>query len=311
MNFNVPILLLIYNRQETTIQVLNKLQELKPKALYIAADGGKSSEDKLTCEKLQHLVLQTIDWDCNVNTNFQSTNLGSGKHISNALNWFFSQVEEGIILEDDCVPNIDFFKFCSVNLKRYKDDNSVSAICGSNLQYQKQKHHFFSKYFHGWGWATWKRFWELYDFDIINKTNLERDILRHYDFTNQEIDYWNEQFKLLKNGKVDAWDFQFQLTCWLSNTKNLIPSVNLVTNIGFNEKATHTKQNNLWFANKINCDLGEKTNLPPKSKEINFHLDRKTFERVYFNPIKFQASLNLTTRDKFYLFRKEFISLFR
>lgn len=132
--FDTPILFLIFNRIETTQKVFLKIKELKPKYLYIAADGPRISkpEEKDSCQKVRNYILEQIDWNCNIKTLFREKNLGCGKAVSEAINWFFNNVEEGIILEDDCLPNNSFFYFCEKMLNFYKTENKIFMISGFN-----------------------------------------------------------------------------------------------------------------------------------------------------------------------------------
>jgi hypothetical protein len=172
---NVPVLLIIFNRLDTTRKVLNSLKEVKPKFLFIAADGPRLNiiGESERCEKVRNWVLENVDWDCEVKTLFRKHNLGCGYGPANAISWFFDNVKEGIILEDDCVPDTTFFEYCSILLEKYRDDNRISIISGTNIDKQKyfspkSESYFFSVFPLTWGWATWKRNWDNFDFQIKN-----------------------------------------------------------------------------------------------------------------------------------------------
>jgi threonyl-tRNA synthetase len=169
--FNTPILFLVFKRPDTTERVFEQIRSIRPAFLYLAADGPRNdkSGEKETCKKVREIVLSNIDWECEVNTLFRDENLGCGKAVSQAITWFFEHEEEGIILEDDCLPDASFFQYCAELLKKYRTEEKVMTISGSNLLGYPWKVNGQS-YFWGqggiWGWATWKRAWSLYDFKM-------------------------------------------------------------------------------------------------------------------------------------------------
>jgi len=239
--FNTPILFLIFNRPECTTQTFDAIRKVKPKELYIAADGpreGKTGEKEL-CEKTKDVV-KNIDWDCEVKTLFREKNLGCGLAVSGAITWFFENVDRGIILEDDCVPNESFFNFCQELLEKYKSDEQIMHISGTNLQLSEvtDASYFFTYACYMWGWATWRRAWMKYDFQV-------KDYSKKWDFNGFVTDkfekkYWHKLFDKVKRGKIDTWDYQWFYACWKNNGLSIMPSVNLVKNIGFGYTGTHT-----------------------------------------------------------------------
>lgn len=241
-----PILLIIFNRPETTIEVFNSIKLSKPTKLYIAADGPRSSvvSDKLLCEKTREIVNQ-IDWNCNVRTLFRESNLGCKIAVSEAISWFFENETEGIILEDDVVPISSFFPFCDELLEKYRYANNIGSITGNNLiseYFNPKESYFFSHYANIWGWATWKRVWDNYDVDLRNwKTDKTSGVIDMFsDNTPFFSAYWKDQIDAIYSGKMDTWDFQFFLTCWKLNALCIVPKNNLIQNIGFGKLATHT-----------------------------------------------------------------------
>ena len=134
MSFDVPVLLITWRRPETTRQVLCALRQVSPSVVYVASDGPRNQIEATNVNATRELIDHEIDWPCKVSRLFSETNQGCEKGVSEAINWFFSSVEEGIILEDDCVPHIDFFDFCRNLLKRYKDDQRIWCISGNNFQ---------------------------------------------------------------------------------------------------------------------------------------------------------------------------------
>jgi hypothetical protein len=244
--FNTPILFLIFNRPDTTAIVFDKIKQQKPSRLYIAADGAREGKEgeKQKCEAARQIVLEGIDWDCQVKTLFREENLGCGSAVSQAISWFFEHVEQGIILEDDCLPDESFFKFCELLLDKYAGTKEVMSISGTNLlpngwKAEKQSYLFA----HGgiWGWATWKRAWSLYDYNMpawgskTNRDKIKKAIKNHNWFS-----YYRGLFEAGHQKTLNTWDVQW-FHCILNNGGvAIIPSINLVRNIGFGPGATNT-----------------------------------------------------------------------
>ena len=250
MAFDVPILFLVFNRPETTKKVFQRIKEIQPAKLFVAADGprtGKEGEEE-KCETVRRLILDGIDWPCKVETLFRFHNLGCGNAVSSAITWFFDNVEEGIILEDDTLPDPSFFSFCETLLEKYRHDNKVKLISGNNFQNGKWRgdgSYYFSAYSHIWGWASWRRVWNEYDFTLneISMEGLER-YMQHYFNAREVSDYWKKIFHELKNGLINTWDYQLLFSIWKRRGLSVLPNVNLVSNIGFGESSTHTKNAN-------------------------------------------------------------------
>lgn len=243
---DTPILLLIFNRKEPVKQVLHVLRQVKPSRLYVAADGPRASKQNESelCESVRRYVLQSIDWPCEVTTHFQDQNLGCGKHVSQAITWFFQQVEEGIILEDDCIPHPDFFSYCTILLAQYRYHLNIFTIGANNFQSKPvgDGSYYFSTYGHIWGWATWRRAWRHYQYDLKQYDSASmRKALRHFFPSMQEFDYWWRLFLMMRETPVDTWDYQWSFCQWYRKGLSIMPNVNLVSNIGYGEDATHTK----------------------------------------------------------------------
>lgn len=245
MSFNTPILFLIFNRPTKTEQVFDSIRKLKPKRLFIAADGPRSqrSGEHLICEKVREIATN-IDWDCEVETLFRDENLGCGKAISTSISWFFEQVEEGIIIEDDCLPDQSFFLFCEELLTKYRDNKQIMHIGGSNFQGTKDIHrnsYYFSNYIHVWGWATWRRAWEMYNYNIsLNSEDKEDEMLKRKFRRSSERSYWRKSFEGIEKHNIDTWDIQWVYTIYSNSGLGITPNANLISNIGFGPDATHT-----------------------------------------------------------------------
>jgi hypothetical protein len=248
-----PVALLFFNRPDTTARVFAEIAKARPPILLLVADGPRTArpgEGELCAAA--RAVVKRVDWDCQVLRDYSDQNLGCRRRVSSGLDWVFDQVEQAIILEDDCLPHPTFFRFCDELLDRYRDDERIMTISGNNHQFGHRpttESYYFSRYNHIWGWATWRRAWQHYDVDIklwprIRDEGWLQDMLgdRH------AIRYWTKTLQATFEGRIDTWDFQWILACWLQHGLTAIPCVNLVTNIGFGLAATHTQGVNR-FAN--------------------------------------------------------------
>lgn len=246
-----PILFLIFNRLTTTEKVFSAIRQSQPTRLYIASDGPRAQipEEKEKVKAVRNYVFNHIDWGCQVSTLLREKNLGCKLAVSTAIDWFFEYESEGIILEDDCLPDASFFRYGEELLNYYRYDKRIMAISGSNicpsLSYFSHSY-CFSHYPYCWGWATWKRAWQYYDVNMslwtyLRDTNWLLAISGgNYSFRS----YWSKIFNQAYENKVDTWDFQWFFCCWTQHGLTILPSCNLVENIGFDQNATHTKTAN-------------------------------------------------------------------
>lgn len=244
-SFDTPILFLIFNRYDNAQNVFDQIKKVKPKQLYIAADGPRIGyeEDKANCNKTREIISQ-VDWSCEVKTLFRDQNLGCGIAISSAINWFFEHVTEGIILEDDCLPDLSFFPFCEELLAKYREDENIYLISGTNLQNGIKRgnaSYYFSYYPVIWGWATWKRSWLNYNYDLPEfDTTFKSGHLNHIFQSNNEKLYWRTKIQELESQKIKhTWDYQLLYTIWKNKGLCISPNENLVTNLGFRNASTH------------------------------------------------------------------------
>jgi hypothetical protein len=249
-----PVLFIVFNRPDVTERVFQAIKEARPSKLYVAADGPRKNrpgEEEL-CARARHVASQ-VDWPCEVHTKFNDQNLGCKEGVVSAINWFFENEQEGIILEDDCLPTPDFFRFCDTLLERYRYDTRVRHIGGTNYQRQLirgESTYYFSRLTHIWGWATWRRVWATYDKNLQNTTPDEVSNAVFDLFDDAAIaDFWKNKTLDLKHNRIDTWDYQLQIAAFLSNAVGAIPNTNLISNIGFGEAATHTHNSNDRNAN--------------------------------------------------------------
>jgi acetyltransferase-like isoleucine patch superfamily enzyme len=282
--FNAPVLFLIFNRLDTTQKVFEQIRKAAPKKLFIASDGPRDNREneKEKVEAVRKYVLNSIDWNCEVKTLLREKNLGCGLAVSEAITWFFENEEMGIILEDDCLPHIDFFDFCAILLEKYKENNEIAAISGTNLlqgKFNEKTSYYFGKYGGNWGWATWKRAWDGYllDMSLLNKIFIEKKI--NYTFKRyHERNYWKSIFTN-KIQTRDIWDYQWCFHIWSNNRFSIIPYKNLISNIGFGKDASNTFDSSSKFSS-----IKTQSILPlihPSEIAINIKNDNYIYKNYY------------------------------
>lgn len=240
-----PVAFIIFNRPKCTRKVFESIRDARPEKLYLIADAARTHKpgEAEKCAETRRLVEQLIDWPCEVHKNYADNNLGCRERIITGLRWVFDQEEEAIILEDDIVPDPTFFPFCAAMLARYRNNDQVMLVAGFNeLNFQPSSGDscFFSKYTPIWGWATWRRAWALYQPKRLD-WEVEKEIIRRNSGTRQEAGRMIAQVEQVEAGQLDTWDFHWRAAVLIHGGLTAIPSRNLVRNIGFNSKATHTK----------------------------------------------------------------------
>jgi len=229
----------------------------RPSLLYIAADGPRDhkQEEKIKCD-MARKVVELVDWPCELKTLYRDSNLGCKIAVSSAIDWFFSQEEEGIILEDDCVPDLSFLHFSSKMLERYRSDQRIMMICGTNYLYRKEKtfsiqlkeSYFFSDYYPIWGWATWRRAWQKYDVKISTWPERRKNEELHWLFGVKRIaNHYKGMFDLVHDKGFDTWDIQWWYACIFNKGLAIVPKHNLIHNIG--TEGTHTSTQGQTFLN--------------------------------------------------------------
>ncbi|AFY39023.1 methyltransferase FkbM [[Leptolyngbya] sp. PCC 7376] len=291
-----PVAFIIFNRPDTTRRVFEAIRQAQPPKLLVIADGprGDRPDEADKCIATRNIIKE-VDWDCEVLTNYSDTNLGCKKRVSSGINWVFDQVEEAIILEDDCLPDPSFFPFCEELLEKYRHDTRIMMISGDNFQFGKartQDSYYFSKYYHIWGWATWRRAWQHYDVDLkqwpkIRDGGWLKDIFNNDWLT---IKYRSKIFQKMYEKAVDTWDYQWSFTCWTQSGLSIMPNVNLISNIGFGEAASRTKNNKSIFANMAVSSVDFPL-LHPDFVIRDLETDQKTARLVFGYPARIQRKL--------------------
>ena len=248
VQLTTPVLFIIFNRPETTRIVFDAIRAAKPTRLYVAADGARPgvASDVARCAEAR-AILDHVNWPCDVKTLFRDRNLNCGVGPSSAMTWFFEHETEGIILEDDCLPSQSFFRFCQELLEKYRNDNRVMHIGGNNFlsdwYRDNSSSYYFSRSGHIWGWATWRRAWSKFDYDITLYESLKQ---KGY-FDDFFLNRLEKLYRLRKfdktaamRGRVDWWDYQWDFARYVNSGLSIVPGKNLVKNLGFGEGATHT-----------------------------------------------------------------------
>lgn len=247
-----PILILTFKRLETVKQVLNVIRQVQPIYLYIVSDGPRpnNTDDLDEVEKVQAVreyIVNNIDWECSIQKLFREKNLGSDFGVNEGLSWFFDQVNEGIILEDDCVPTPSFFSFCETMLERYRDDQRILMVSGRNnfgeFYPKGAKNYFFANIGHTWGWATWKRAFQDFKLDLPSAEDpLFLSQLREASSSRTEFENAKQKIISMNSRNHPNWDYLWNIRQILKQKYAIFPCKNLIKNIGYGGEATHTKE---------------------------------------------------------------------
>ena len=252
-----PVAFIIFNRPDTTERVFAEIAKAKPPKLLVVADGARLNRpgeaEKVTAARA---IIDRVDWECEVLTNFSEVNLGCKVRVSSGIDWVFEQVEEAIILEDDCLPHPTFFRFCEELLERYRNDERIGMISGDNFQFGQVRtddSYYFSRYTHIWGWASWQRAWKNYNVKASAWPAIrDGGWLENIRLNSNEKLYWSNIFQSVYDGKIDTWDYQWTLALWAQNMVSAMPHCNLISNIGFRSDATHTHSESIYSEIQIN-----------------------------------------------------------
>lgn len=282
-----PVLLIAFNRPETTQRVVDKLIEVGAENVYIFIDGPRADlqSDNENVSKV-HGIVSSSKWPKEPHCEFLKENLGCRNGVTHAINWFFENETEGIILEDDCLPDLTFFQFCSELLDRYREDQRIGAICGTThfpLAGESPNSYRYARYPHPWGWATWRRAWLVYDANL--ETWGDSDGIE----TLEKVSGGSSLFSIhlshlinnVKSGRLDSWDYVWFYSFWRAGFLAVSPRVNLVTNIGFGGSATHTRS----------LPLGE-----------NFHPTARTLKPPFQAPNLIVPDLHLEALTRWLVF---------
>ena len=284
------------------MQVFQAIRSAKPPRLYIASDGARQfieGEEKKV-QAVRDYIINNIDWDCHIKTLFRPYNLGCKIAVSSAIDWFFENEEQGIILEDDCLPSQSFFWYCDDLLDKYKDNHQIMHIAG--MTYKETPSYKYSYHFARvggvWGWASWRRAWERNELEMVSYPNaLEDNVFDDLFIGESEVrDYYLNVFKHAF-GNNHTWDYQWTYSKIINNSINIMPSTNLVKNIGHGvEGATHTTGPNSKYCNM-------------QTNEINFPLKHPRFVVIdtQFNYLNFRYISSKSIKQMAYHFASNYL----
>lgn len=278
-----PVLILIFNRPQKTIELIKHISTAKPRKLYISADGPRNEQENEITDLTRKSALTAIDWDCEVITMFRESNLGCGPACDYGISWFFENEERGIILEDDCHPTPDFFPFCSELLEKYKDQEQIMHIGGYSLYPfdDNSTSYYFSIYPKVWGWASWRRAWSKMKLDISNDLEFISSGQLYKLFNDDKIQgaFWEiTLYKMARMNINHIWDYMWAYNIRKNNGICITPRNNLIKNVGF-EEGTHTHQLSS-LATKVMKNPPSKLSFPlihPQNIEVNKKEDWKFF----------------------------------
>jgi len=280
-----PVLIIAYRRVQTTRKVLDAVRLAQPKRLYVALNACRlgNQTEQAQCDEVRKLF-ESIDWPCEVQQLVRIEHLSARESISGAITWFFETEKHGIILEDDCVPSQGFFRFAEELLERYADDKRIGMISGNNFQFGRRRglaSYYFSRYSHIWGWATWRDRWISRDATMKAWPENSKQLLNELKSPLQRL-YWNWIFQRTYLGLVDTWDYQWLFSNWINNRLTILPQVNLVANVGFDQLA-HNTHNISPAANIEAKDLSFPL-IHPEVFLSNRAADDYTFNKIYVPP---------------------------
>jgi hypothetical protein len=284
------VVFIIFKRPDTTEKVFEVIRQVKPPKLLVIADGPRVDQpgEAEKCAATRAIIDQ-VDWNCEVLQNYADVNMGLKRRVSSGLDWVFSLVEDAIILEDDCLPDPSFFRFCEELLEKYRYDQRVWMICGSNLLGEYKSHlqsYCFSYHSYCWGWATWKRAWEHYDVNMKLWSNPEiQSRIRDVVGNEQQYGIYEKFFDRVFSGELNTWDIPWLCLRLSQSALSIIPAVNLVSNIGFNQEGTNTR-----FSGDSRGNIPLKSMSFPLIEPVGFARDKgyglarfKKHELVYKN----------------------------
>lgn len=284
---STAVAIFIYKRPENLEAIISVLKEFHPARILLIADGPKNKSEALVVKNTREKIESLIDWPCQVYKNYSLVNMGLKERFKTGIDWVFNHCDKAIFIEDDCIPNYTFFEFCTELLEKYIDDKRVMTISGNNFEFGKGKSkdsYHFSQYPHVWGWATWKRAWADYDSDISDWPSLRntpwlRIVLGGFIISK----FWKYIFDRLYASKINTWDYQLAYASWKTGSLHIVPSINLVSNVGYGRESTNIKHKNKTLyvpARPIHFPL-----IHPKQIIANKEADRLVDNLVYVHPI--------------------------
>ena len=284
---NTPVLFIIFNRPDFTQLTFDEIRKARPPKLFVVADGPRSPEESYLCDQCREIA-QNVDWPCTVLTNFSDVNMGCKDRVASGITWALSQTEDVIILEDDCLPDPSFFRFCQELLEKYRFDGRIAMVSGTNYGDKVNNHSYFlTKIGFFCGWATWKRAWDLYDHNMsdFRDEDCER---RLYEDGVLNRKAWTWIFNRTFNEKINSWGYRWNFSIWKNQKYSLVSNANLIKNIGYDDRASHTRSKSCHLANRETESVTFPLSHPPMitDSEVDKKLEHTAFtwwfnEKIY------------------------------
>ena len=278
-----PTILIIYNRPDLAEQVFARIRAAQPKHLFVIADGPRKDRpnDDTLCQMTRDVV--QVDWDCDLHLEYSVENMGCQQRIYSGLNRAFELYPQAIILEDDCLPDPSFFGFCEFMLNRYADDEAVMHISGSNFASPKKFEHSyaFTQYPTPWGWATWRRAWNRQDLKMVEFFKAPEIYRKQLGISDKAFSKLMKRLRKVYTGEVDSWAYPWLATTIASNGRCLTPKANLIGNIGFDERSTHTANSDSFFANNATEHFDLEQCDHPESVKVSAQVNKEVFSLFF------------------------------
>lgn len=247
---HTPILFIFFNRKDIALQTFQRIKAAKPTTLYISQDGARTAKGETEAnivKETRDAIMSMIDWECDVHTRFMTENIGCAQGVKTAIDWMLETEEYGMILEDDCVVSDSFFPYMEDILKRYRNDQRIGMVAGTNpiSGFRSNTSFHFSRFKSCWGWGTWARAWKNMNMDMTWRKHDLQTVINNSGFNGRNNSKWKFQLRCIDNDYVSAWDWQWYFSLAAQNQLCVYPAVNLVSNIGNDKEATHTSFGNI------------------------------------------------------------------
>ena len=287
----IPILIIAYNRPNKLKALIAKISYIKPTKIYVSCDGPKKNnlEEINKIKKIKKIINTDINWESEIKKNYSNFNQGCKLGCINAISWFFEQEEYGIILEEDCIPDLSFFEYAAFLLKKYSKNEEIFLISSdgrATKQFNASDSYYFSRYPTLWGWASWRRSWNIYKSDLKKWSLKDLTYVNDITKSGKTKRFWKSNFKQVITKNFDTWDYQLAYTCFKRKMFTIVPSVNLVSNIGFDNEATHCLDSNSINANlktfKINRPFNAMTDIYYTKKIDNYYEKYEFYQYSFF-----------------------------
>ena len=283
-----PVLLIGFNRPDTMQQVFDAVRIAMPEKLYYAVDGARPDKGEEARVQQVREIVEQVDWPCEVHTLFREENAGCGFGPAGAINWAFENEDRLIVLEDDCVPSQSFFSFCNELLERYKDDERVNMISGrsklTNISVFEEQDYVFTRHAPTWGWASWKRCWKEFDikmkdFPLFLQQGGAFNIYPMKKEAKNANQRYLAMYERIEEECTHSWDGQWAYARLKSGALGIVPSHNLILNIGM--YGTHSNGHQEVF------DL-QAEEMPIELRHPLYILPNMEYENIFFKRFVFR-----------------------